>query len=65
MYNAYFNNPKTDIEIAFYIDMLFNTTMDNVIFIDGNIQNISNDNIHILDESIVNDIEANFEIESV
>ena len=65
MYNQYFNNPKTDEEIAFYIDLLFNTTMDNVIFIDGNIQNISHENIRILDESIVNDIETNFEIEPV
>ena len=65
MYNQYFNCPKTNDEIAFYIDLLYNTTINNIEFIDGNIQNISNDNIRILDESIVNDIESNFEIEPV
>ena len=53
MYNPYFNQPKTMDEIAFYIDLLYNTPFDNVIFLNGNIQNISFENIKIIDDKLV------------
>ena len=53
MCNPYFNQPKTIDEIALYIDLLYNTSIDNVIFLNGNIQNISYENIKIIDDKLV------------
>ena len=55
MYNQYFNTPKTNDEIAFYIDLLYNTVLNNITFIDGNKQNISYENVKIIDETIIED----------
>jgi len=55
MYNQYFNQPKTTDEIAFYIDLLYNTVLNNVLFKDGNKQNISYENVSIIDETIIED----------
>ena len=53
MCNEYFNQPKTIDEIAFYIDLLYNTPIDNVVFLNGNVQNISFENIKIIDDKLV------------
>ena len=53
MCNPYFNQPKTIDEIAFYIELLYYTPIDNVVFLNGNIQNISYENIKIIDDKRV------------
>jgi len=63
MYNQYFNQPKTTDEIAFYIDLLYNTVLNNVLFKDGNKQNISYENVSIIDETIIeDDFQTNVEV---
>ena len=63
MYNSFFNQPKTTDEINFFIDLLYNTSINNVVFIDGNMQNISYENVKIIDEKIVEqDLQSNMEV---
>ena len=63
MYNSFFNQPKTTDEISFYIDLLYNTSINNVVFIDGNQQNISYENVKIIDEQMIEqDIQTNMEV---